>query len=104
MNIREAVSSFVSIEVNASTIALEIINAGMTPEQDYSADLQTVVARIAANVLSSMLSLSSVKEGDLTLNYDREGILKRLLYLAKSYGFSDLIAQHSPSISSPKVW
>lgn len=98
MTIKEAVNSFVGIEVPENTTSLEIINAGLDGDAIYTGSLAIQVARVASNVLSVMLSLASLKEGDLTISYDREGIKARLLFLAKKYGFEDIVDEGKPVI------
>lgn len=105
MNNKQAVIAFCAIDVNDSTVCLELLNAGITELEPYDGSNQSSIALVACNVLNSMLALSGIKEGDLTINYDREGIKSRLLFLAKKYGFTDLLTQFGePTISSPKVW
>ena len=98
MNIKGAVLAFCAVEVNPSTVSLEIINAAMTEEETYLLEDINKVARIACNVLSSMLVLSSVKEGDLTISYDTKGIENRLLYLAEQFGFEDILNATQPKV------
>lgn len=98
MTVKEATISFCAIEVPENTVDLEIINSGLDGELNYTGPLAKQVARIACNVLSAMLSLSNFKEGDLSITLDREGIKARLLFLAKQYGFDDIISEHKPVI------
>jgi len=106
MNIKEAVFGFCLIEVNGQTVELELLNAGLNGADNYLPQLAASVAKVSCNVLSAMLSLNNVKEGDLSISYDKDGIKKRLFYLAQQYGFDDVLDQldKDPTISSPNVW
>jgi hypothetical protein len=105
MNIKEAVLAFCAIEVNNSAVELEVINSGLNPGDDYTTQDERKVARTACNVLSTMLVLDSLKEGDLTISYNREGMIKRLLLLASKYGFAEIIKGLKPKvIDRSEIW
>jgi hypothetical protein len=104
MTIKEAVIAFCSVTVNPSTVDLEIINSGLFGTDAYSQSLENEVAKIACKVLSAVLPLKSFREGELTINYDSEGIKNRLFSLSNQYGFTDFEVSQTPTISSPNVW
>jgi len=104
MNNKSAVLAFCAIEVNDSTISLELINSGIDELADYEVSNESLIARISCNALSSLLTISSLKEGDLTIGYSLEGINQRLKFLANKYGFNDILEKLEPKITSPKPW
>lgn len=105
MNIKESVTAFCGVEVPGATVDLELINAGMDGAAEYSAGLEIQTARAAANVLASILPLASFKEGDLTIQVSTEGIKIRLAWLAKKYGFDDVLEVAKPTVRDKShVW
>lgn len=103
MTNKEAVLSLCGVSVNESAADLELINAGLDASGAYSSANQSTIAKAACEVLNSMLSISSVKEGDFSVSIDRQGIQDRLVYLASKFGFTQFLSQ-GPTVSSPKVW
>lgn len=103
MTITNATLAACAVMVNPQTVELELINAGLDGAGNYTASLEKEVAKVACKVLSGTLALASVKEGDLTVSYDKEGIKSRLAYLSNLHGFTEFQSQ-SPTVSSPKFW
>lgn len=105
MTIKEAVTSFCSVEVPSGAVDLELINSGLDGAGTYSAGVETQTARTAANVLAGLLPLSSFKEGDMTIQLDRDGIKARIYYLANKYGFTDILEVGKPVVrDKSNVW
>lgn len=105
MTVTEAVIAFCSIEVPSGAVALELINSGLDGTAEYSAGIETQVARTACNVLAGLLPLSSFKEGDMTVQLDRDGIKARIYYLANKYGFTDILEVGKPVVrDKSNVW
>lgn len=98
MTIKEAVLAFCSVEVSDKTVDLEIINKYLNPDTDYVASMEKDVAYVALSVLSSLYIVNTFKEGDLTIQYDREGIKQRILFLANKYGLPEFIDQFKPKV------
>lgn len=103
MTNKQAVLAFCAVMVNEPTAELELLNADLDPSANYSAADKEAIAKVSCSVLSSTLALSSVKEGDLTISCDREGIKSRLVFLSNQYGFTEFQDQ-GPTISAPKPW
>ena len=98
MNIREAVNSICSLEVPSNTIEVEMINSGLNGSMEYYSSLKNQVSRTSINVLSALLPLSSFKEGDLTIQLDKAGILARIKWIAADNGFTDILDADKPKI------
>lgn len=99
MTIKEAVTATIGTEVNDKTIDLNIVNAGYIGTDEYNATLEVDVARIAYKTLyATILMIDSLKEGDLTISYSREGIERRLLFLSGEYGFTEPVSTAQPKI------
>ncbi|WP_114752296.1 DUF6706 family protein [Pleomorphovibrio marinus] len=92
MTVRGAVLAQCAIEVNEDLVDLEIINSDLNGVDTYSNDLEKEVAYVACKVLQSLI-YSSLKEGDLTITYDKDLLQKRLSYLSGKHGFDEFNSQ-----------
>lgn len=98
MTIREAVVAICSLEVPSNTVDLEIINSSLNGSAEYVVSMKSTVSRTSINVLSALLGLSSFKEGDLTVQLDREGIMARIKWIAADNSFNDITEAGKPKI------
>ena len=104
MTIREAVVTFVGMEVDPKAIDLELVNSGLDGDLEYSLLYENQVARMAVNVLSYSLMTKRFSEGDLTIEFDTAGIQKRLLFLASKYGFLDFLTEQPKIRDRSNLW
>ncbi len=98
MTVKEAATALCSVEVPSAAVDLEIINSGLDGASQYSKSMEKQVARISYQVLAGLLPLSSFKEGDLTIQLDRDGIRARLRFLSGTYGFDDVLQAAKPVV------
>lgn len=91
MTIKEAVIAICSLDVPGNTVDLELINSGLNGADTYLLSMKIEASRTAINVLSALLPLTSFKEGDLTIQLDREGIIARIKWIANDNGFDDVL-------------
>lgn len=92
MTVREAVLAQCAVEVNENLVDLEIINSDLNGVDTYANDLEKEVAYVACKVLHGLI-YSSLKEGDLTISYDKDLLQRRLSYLAGKHGFDEFNSQ-----------
>lgn len=93
MTNREAILSVVQIKIDIDEfeIAKAAIDHDLNADDAYVKENSKSVDLVVVDLLMTLLGLSSVKEGDMTISWDTNGIKARLLFLAKKHGLHGIL-------------
>jgi hypothetical protein len=106
MTIFEAISAKVyPFDVDKNVILDACTEEEINSSETYVKSVHKVsVVRAAICVLRMLLSLSSEGNSGYSLSYDKEGLEKRITYLAKDIDQADTVSDLRPTISAYKDW
>jgi hypothetical protein len=104
MTNKEALISELPFEVDDMMIEKSLIDNSVTGSSTYVADSAESIDLCVVKILQRLLSEPDITEGGYSKKFDRSAAEKRLLYLAKKYGMTDIVSDLTPTITSKSVW
>lgn len=107
MTIKEAVLSVIQIkDVSDAELEKALIDRELDGNSEYKKENADNVDLVAVDMLVTLLGLSSVKEGDMSVSWNTEGIKTRLLFLAKKHNLHEILdlIDPKPTIEAVRLW
>lgn len=86
--------------VDDGLIHVSCMDAGLIPDDEYSAAAKKSVAKATIDVLKQLVVLASESNGGFSLGYNVAELRSRIHALAKENGFADIAEEFNPR---PKV-
>lgn len=88
-------------DVDDNLILKACIDHDVAPEDEYSYEAKSVVARVSIEILVNLISLSSESDSGYSLSYNVDKLKERICFIAKSNGFADVADEYD---IKPKVY
>jgi len=104
MTNKAALISELPFEVDDNMIEKSLIDNSVDGNATYAVDNAESIDMCVVKLLQRLLSEPDITEGGYSIKFDRNAAEKRLLYLAKKYGLSDVVSDLTPTITSKRVW
>ncbi len=104
MTIKEALEAKVGENVSENIILYALAKNNLDGNGQYSVDKEKDLGLATIEVLYSIVTVSSISEGDLSKSYNYPAIKDRLLYLADTCQVSWVTEALSPKVKHKALW
>jgi hypothetical protein len=104
MTNKEALIGVLRVNVPDNTLEKALLDQGVTGASTYTANNLKSIDLAAIDVFVGLLSEPDVSEGGYSIRYDRDAVLKLVLYLAKKHNVTTVLDKFRPSVTSRNVW
>lgn len=105
--IRETITSKLrryNIELTEAEIDAELIAQGLTPEDEFSVSADKQIKLALVRMIPELLLSPDIQEGDLSIRFDRQAIMKYYSYLCKELGVPDKLNSKPTIRSKSNYW
>lgn len=102
MTKKEAFIRVVQVGIDSQTAEMALIEAGISPEDNFAQGGLKELEIAAIPVLQSLMVISSESEGGQSESRNLKGIEQRLLFLAEKHGLTDIVDAIKGSV--PKIY
>lgn len=104
MTKKEAFIRVVQVGIDDKTAEMAMIEAGISPEDNFAAGGLKELEIAAIPVLQSLMVISSESEGSQSESRNLKGIEQRLLFIAEKHGLTEIIDCLKGSVPTIKAY
>jgi hypothetical protein len=104
MTKKEALIAVLQVTIPDISLEKALIDQGITGSESYSLSSEKEIDLCAISIYRALLAVPDLKEGDMSISYDRQGLQSVLLSLATKHGVKDIVNQYKPSVTGKSVW
>ncbi len=102
MTKKEAFIRVVQVGIDNKTAEMALIEAGISPEDNFATGGMEELEIAAIPVLQSLMVISSESEGGQSESRNLKGIEQRLLFIAEKHGLTEIVDAIKGSV--PKIY